>query len=151
MNDKQFKKGIFMTLGEHGFTQQGNLMGISSEGAMVLVGVEKGFGDQWFINVGFCLDRIGADAPKRVEQSHMYFRLERLFPSHRELILAAGDLADPEQPDAYEVLLSHLSRDIADELRQLGSERGAIDAYRAGRFGGGLVTKFAREILSGSA
>jgi hypothetical protein len=147
---QQFTAGIFAALKQAGFSGTGNLRRVIGEGGTVLVGVEKGFGDQWFVNAGICLDSLGSEQIERIERSHMYFRLERLFPQYRELILASGQLDDPEQAIAYGELIGLLANDIALGLKQLASARGAAEAYRAGRLEGGLVTKAARELLSSS-
>ncbi len=78
----------------------------------------------------------------------MYCRLERLFPEHRELILTSGRLDDAAQPGAYHALVDLLAGDVAIELKNLGTERGAAEAYKAGRLSGGLVSKEAEEKLS---
>lgn len=150
MTGQQFRKGILSALKQGGFSGSGSLVRATGDGGSVLVGVEKGFGDQWFVNAGLCLDSLGTELPQRVEHCHMYFRLERLFPQHRELILASGKLEDPAQQKAYQDLLGLLAGDIAVELKQLGSERGAAESYRAGRLSGGLVTKAAEEKLLSS-
>lgn len=150
MKSNEFKQGIFASLMERGFLRRGNLMCFSGNGAQIAVGVENGFGQQWFVNVGFCLDRIGIGEITRIEQSHMYFRLDRLFAQHRELIVWAGALDDMEQSRKYEVFLSLLASEVGEELKQFSSEQAIADAYRAGRFREGLIAKSARDLISSS-
>ncbi|WP_144020743.1 MULTISPECIES: hypothetical protein [Burkholderia] len=151
MKSSEFKQGIFESLMQCGFIRRGNLMCFSGNGAKVAIGVEKGFGQQWFVNVGFCIDRIGTDEISRIEQSHMYFRLDRLFAQHRELIVGAGALDDMGQPREYEVFLGLLASEVGEELKRFANEQAIADAYRAGRFREGLVTKSVRDLLSSSA
>jgi hypothetical protein len=148
MKGQDFKKGVFAALQQCEFVRLGNLLRASGQGASIFVGTEKGFGDQWFVSVGLCLDGLGVDLLDRLEQSHMYFRLERLFPQHRELILTAGQLDDPRQPAAYQAFLGLLAGEVANDLERLASERGVVEAYRLGRLTGGLITKAARERLT---
>lgn len=123
-------------------------MRLPGDAAIILVGVQKGFGEQWFVNVGFWLKQLGRKEPDRIEQSHLYFRLERLFPQHREFILKASDLADEGQVSAYHEFLRVLVDEIAGDLKQLGTTEGLFDAYHAGRLTVGLVTKAAKEMLA---
>ena len=78
----------------------------------------------------------------------MYFRLERLFPRHREFILEASDLAAEGQVSAYHKFLMVLVDEVAGGLKQLGTIEGLVDAYHAGRLTAGLVTKAAKELLA---
>lgn len=77
----------------------------------------------------------------------MYFRLERLFPEHRESIALAGALGDPSQPMAFERLGLLLQGELDRGLRALGTEDGLREAMMAGRLNQGLVRKDAREYL----
>ena len=84
MTGQEFREGLFGALQQHGFARRGSLMRLPGEAAIILAGVQKGFGEQWFVNVGFWLKQLDRDEPDRIEQSQMYFRLERLFPQYRE-------------------------------------------------------------------
>ncbi|WP_108519598.1 hypothetical protein [Bradyrhizobium algeriense] len=148
MTGQEFSKGLFGALQQHGFARRGSLMWLPGEATITLVGVQKGFGEQWFVNEGFWLKQLGRDEPDRIEQSHMYFRLERLFPQYREFILKAGDLAAEEQLSAYQRFLRVLVDEIAGDLKQLGTTEGLVDAYHAGRLTVGLMTKAAKELLA---
>ena len=151
MTGQEFAKGLFGALPQHGFARCGSLMRLPGDAVITLVGVQKGFGEQWFVNVGFWLKQLGRNEPDRIEQSHMYFRLERLFPQYREFILEAGDLAAEGQLSAYHKFLKVLVDEIASDLKQLGTAEGLVDAYHAGRLSAGLVTKAAKELLARTA
>lgn len=144
----QFKKSIYDILKKKDFTKNNNLMCVLGEDAVVLVGVEKGFGNQWFINIGFCFRSLIQEIPSRIEHSHMYYRLERLFPEHREIILAGSDLDDPEHDMWHSKLLYLLSHEVADGLRNFASVKAITEAYQSDRLNMGLVRKEARDFLS---
>jgi hypothetical protein len=143
-----FKANLFRALRQHGFAPSGQLMRFFEDDIVTLVEAQKGFGSQWFVNVGFWLRRLGTLEPKRIERTHLYFRLERLFPEHREVILGAGDMSDTAQSEAHSALVRLIDRDIASELKVLGTEQGLVEAYGAGRLNAGLVTQAARQVLS---
>lgn len=151
MMGAEFKRGIYGAFERAGFAKQGYALQVPGDGATTLVDAQKGFGDQWFINAGFCPHRLASEPADRVEKAHMYFRLERLFPEHQVLILDAGALEDPRQPGAYPLLLELLAGDIGAGLRALGTEQAIIEAYRMGRLNQGLVLGIAREMILPSA
>ncbi|MHC2467078.1 hypothetical protein [Bradyrhizobium embrapense] len=147
MDRTAFKEDLFEALLQQGFVRGRDLMRASNDRMVTLVGVEKGFGGQWFINVGLWFTWAGTEEPNRVEQAHLYFRLERLFPQYREIVLAAGDLGDVGQSEACQRLAELISSEIATNVKRLGTEEGLVEAYRARRLEGGLVTKVAKEWL----
>jgi hypothetical protein len=146
----KFKRDLFQALRQHAFAPSGGAMRFSGDDTVTLVGVQKGFGERWFINVGFWLCRLGTLEFNRIEETHVYFRIERLFPEHRDVILCAGDISDTGQDEAFRALLFLLDNEIAIKLKSLGTEQGLVEAYRAGRLKHGLVTVAARQVLSGT-
>lgn len=149
MNGMQFKRGIFSSLMRHGFSARGDLVVLSSDCVSILVGVSHGFGAQWHIDVGFMLLPLSCQVSARVEKSHMYIRLERLFPEHREAILKAGRLDDPEQQISYEFLSRLLDTQIFAQLSSYTTLQNLAIAFNSLAFTGGLVTKEARQFLTG--
>lgn len=59
MTGTEYKRGVFSALQRAGFAKQRHALHTPGKGATVLVNAEKGFGDQWFLNAGFCLHRLG--------------------------------------------------------------------------------------------
>lgn len=113
-----------------------------------MIVAEAGFGKQWFISVGFWVDALGGVRPDRVERTHLYFRLERLLPEHRYIILGAGMLDNAEQPQEYEQFLTLLAEAAEGRLRALGTEVGLRDAMKKGQLvHDGLVRHEARDWL----
>src|SRR5262245_21529624 len=100
MSPRALKMGLGKALESLGFARRGAVYGRHSSDVWTLAAINKGCGEQWFINVGFWLDGLGGDCPGKVEASHMYFRLERLVPEVRETILLACSLGEPGQPAA---------------------------------------------------
>jgi hypothetical protein len=154
MNGRDFKKGIGNTLLSIGFETVGGGAFVRSNhdsGVSTIVSTQKSF-DQWYINVGFWLDRLGGERPNTVQQSHLYFRLERLVPEYRETILLAGALLDePDQPNAYQELRHLLATAIDSRLQVLGTEAGLRQARAEGRLIDGLVRKDANDWLQATA
>ena len=151
MNALAFKKGLERVLLSAGFERTGKSLHRVGSGAATMVAFEKGFGNQWFVNVGFWLYALGSELPDRVAQTHLYFRLERLVPEFRETLLKAGALNEPDQPRAYEELRELLVNDIDSTLRVLGTVAGLRSALQEGRLTHGLVRKEARVYLATTA
>jgi hypothetical protein len=148
MDSRAFKSGLERVLLLMGFEKKGRALERSDSGVSTLIACSKGFGEQWSIDVGFWLEALGQDRPDRVEQAHLYFRLERLVPEYRETILLAGALNDADQPAAYKKMLELLPS-IDSGLRIMGTEAGLRTAMAEGRLGNGLVRKEARAYLDG--
>ena len=99
MTNSEFKTGLAKCLGVCGFHRVGKVFAHRDLGVLTLVDFQSSsFGKEWWINVGFWLERLGGHRPDKVEHTHLYYRLDDLFPEYRETILTAGDLAKPEQP-----------------------------------------------------
>jgi hypothetical protein len=148
MKTAVFKSGIEKALTGVGFQRTGNTLQRECHNVATLIGLQKGDGNQWFMNVGFWLSGMGGTIPDRVEQTHLYFRLERLFPRYRETILTAGALSDEEQPAAYRQLIELLDSQIAPELQVLATEASLRKGLGEGRLTHGLVRKEVRDYLS---
>ena len=82
-----------------------------------------------------------------MERTHLYFRLERLLPQFREVVLSAGDLDDPNQPAAYDLLKDTLATEGDATIQDLGTEAGLRRALKSSRLTHGLVRKEARKLL----
>lgn len=148
MTDNEFKKGLENAFLKVGFARSGKVLRRDGDRISTLIGFEKGFGDQWFISVGFWLHALGSDVPNLVEKTHLYFRLERIFPQFRDLILTAGCVTDAHQPEAYSDLLKLVDSDIEQTLRSMESEDGLRGAMKTNVLTVGLVRKEARQYLA---
>ena len=148
MTGNDFKKGIIDTLLRLGFMRKGTVMSRATDDVDILIGFQKGFGDQWFINIGFCMRELITTPLNKVEKTHMYYRCEGLFPHLRETILTAGSLSDVNQAESYQLLLNLLETEIDTQLRTLSSVAGLSLANKSGQLNNGLVTKEARQYLN---
>lgn len=147
MKSTTFKRGLEKALLAMGFRRSRRSLLRRTNGVTQILGFQKGFGDQWFINVGIWIHALGEAAPDAVEQSHLYFRLERLIPELRETILGTGALSDDEQSEAYRELVDLLPNRVARELEALATEAGLRAAMARGRLASGLLRKEARAYL----
>jgi Domain of unknown function (DUF4304) len=147
MNAVAFRKGLSQTLLGLGFKAVGKSLRRDQSDVSVLVSFQRGFGDQCYIVIGFWLHSLGVLATDRVEQTHMYFRLESLLPDRREMILTAGALDDPNQPACYDFLRAALASEGATMMQDLGTEAGLRRALLSSRLSRGLVRGEARKFL----
>jgi hypothetical protein len=150
MASSAFRQGIFAVLKKQGFQKTGPSMRREQERVTVLVGADKGLGKQWYLYVGFWLEALGQLDTDRVWRTHLYLRLERLLPSYRDIILAAGDMDASDQQRGYNALLELLAGDADARLRSLGSEQGLRNALLAGELTQSLSTPEVRRYLGGS-
>lgn len=149
MTKADYKKGVDHTLTSTGFTKVGKLYCYTGAGVRVLLSVQMlEHGKQFFVNVGFWLTRFGPVHPSRVELTHLYFRLERIFPEYRETILCAGKLDDEMQPQAFGKFLELLGTKMASRLAELADEPKLRHAFKEGWLERGLIRKEAREVFS---
>jgi hypothetical protein len=147
MNERNFRAGIERALLLLGYTRTGKIFIRHGQGVWTLLSIEKGSNTQLVINVGFWIEALGGDHPSRVEQTHLYFRIERLVPAYHAIIALAFALREPEQPKAYEQFLLLLQTEIGPQLGKLCTEEGLREALASGQLAQGLVRKEAREWL----
>jgi hypothetical protein len=144
-----FKESVERIWSTIGFTATGKAFSRRHADLATLMEVERGFGRQHFIGVGFWLRSLGERLPDRISRAHLCCRLERLFPEFREIILTAGAIGEIEQPQMHEKLLDLLRGPIDRSLASLESLDGLRAALTAGRFNQCLVTKEVRKYLLG--
>lgn len=149
MTGLKFKKHLEIHLLKLGFIRHGKNSKRETDSASILIGIQKGFGSQWFINVGFWLPSLGGnDIPEKIESTHLYYRLERLFPEYRETIIGAGDLEYEAQFIELDRLKDLLASDIIPDLCILGLETNLKKALAEGRLKNGMIGKEARRFLA---
>ena len=151
MKGPQFRAELFRAFVEAGFTRGGKTVGRDGDAARVLVGVEVSHGTFAQISVGFSLIALGGERPARVELSHMYFGLHRIFPAYRDLIIAAEMLDRTEQPECFAELLSLVPSKFAPHLVWLSNSSNLRTAYRDGALRNGLVLHVADRFLMSEA
>ena len=125
-----FPKVVRAGLVEAGFLREGaRSCRYEAPDVWVLVAPQSAYAAQWYVNVGFQLRGFGKPRELRVHHTDLYFRLERLFPQHSEVILAAGARDDADPRRALEQLAALLPS-IADGLQLLASEETLGHALR---------------------
>ncbi len=91
---------------------------------------------QYCINVGFHLNALDSFVSKKVELSHMYFRLERLFPHLREIILDGCNMKNFGQ------FKTVLSEECVPKLIELANSIDLIKLWFVeGGFDNGMIRK----------
>jgi hypothetical protein len=150
MTNREFKSILEGAFTSKGFKLVDKNARYDGTAAAIFVGLQKlEYDEQYFINVGFWLRALGDQAPRKVEQTHMYFRLERLFPNLRETVLDGGRLSLPDQPQAATALSAIISAECIPVLTELAnSDLTLRKRFREGGFSGGLIRKEAREALA---
>lgn len=151
MIDKRtFKKVVNAPFETKGFVKKGQSQYLDGEDVLVVFNLEKiemFSKDQYVINIGFWLKTFGLSEFPPYNQCHLYYRVERLFPQYRELVLASCSLEESDQQ-----LLADLSDFISGELIPFLQSCTKLTKLRElmsqGSLDGGLVRREAREILS---
>jgi hypothetical protein len=148
MTNTDYKAEIENSFVLGGFKKSGKIYayvgsGVTTVLSLQYVQIEK----QYYVNVGFWLRRLGNACPGRVELTHLYYRLERLFPEHRETILCAGKLDDTAQSSALVMFKDLIRTKMASRLIELSDELQLRHAFNEGLLVHGLIRKEARDIL----
>ena len=121
VTSRQFKARLTQAFIPLGYSKSDRGVRADRGDVLSVIDFNPGFGKQWLIDVGFWIRQLGGDVPSLANHTHMYFRLERLVPALRKLILTAGCLDDEAQPQAIERLVEVLPNDVEPRLRQLTS------------------------------
>lgn len=153
MTNREFKSIIEGAFIANGFKIVDKNLRFDGSAAVILVGLQKlEYDEQYFINIGFWLFPLGEQVPRKVEHTHMYFRLERLFPHLREAVLDGGHLSLPEQPQAATELSLVILTDCIPVLIELANSDVALrQRFSQGGFSGGLIRKETREFFAEAA
>lgn len=150
MNNREFKTIIGKAFTSNGFKIVSKRYRHDGTAASILVDLQKyDFGERYFVNVGFWLRALGDNVPVKVEHTHMYYRLESLFPSRRDAVLEGGELSHPEQPYPANRLAALIQEECIPTLVALADSIDCLKRkFDAGELKSGLVRKEAREFLT---
>lgn len=146
MESKTWKKGVASALVAAGFRRQGPVFIFDGAEVLLICDLQYAWA-RWFINVGFWLKSIRGEVPSKVEKTHLYFRLESVFPEHLDVITMAGDISNARCARAHEKLLDLIRGDIGPRLRKMGALDELRAAYRKTLRDNGLLWKKVRPIL----
>lgn len=144
---KKFQTRILRAFSGFGFRGSGRTRRYFGEEIDILINVQQAYSN-CFINVGFVIKAIDNDLRERVEKTHMYYRLERIFPDLRETIIAAGELKEDDSEEYRIELITLIKSDLAEKLCRLSILENLKLAFTTGNLENGLVTGNARLYLS---
>lgn len=148
IDKKTFKKSVGGALEQAGFVKKGQSWYFEGEDALVLANLEKiDVFDEYVINIGIWLKAFGDTTFPAYNQCHLYYRVERLFPSQRELILASCSLLKSDNQ-----ILANLSEFIKNQLvpflKDCTDESKLKELMSEGVLKRGFVRKEARMFLA---
>lgn len=149
MKASELKRVLEEAFQRAGFRKSANCLTYVGNDVTVLVNLQKvEYSSQIFVNVGFWLHLLADTVPKRVERTHMYFRLENLHPAYRDVILAAGDLGAEDQKQGLQRLLFVLGSEIVPDIVHLADQSAILAAFKNCRLHRGFIRKDAKEFLT---
>jgi hypothetical protein len=143
-----FKQGIEQTLRTVGFERRRKALRRHATDVVTVIDFDKSR-DRWHLGVGFWIKELDANVPDRVPACHLYYRLEDLFPEHRNVLADAGVLDGPRQDEAYDKVLKLLRGTLGNSLKELETVDALRAALLAGRLDEGFIRKEARAHLEG--
>lgn len=144
---KKFQTRVLRAFSDFGFRGSGRTRRYFGEEIDILINVQQAYSN-CFINVGFVLKSISNDIPDRVEKTHMYYRLESIFPEIRETIIAAGELEEADSEEFTVKLIDSIKSSLARKLCQLSILENLKSTFKSGKLENGMVTGSARLFLS---
>jgi hypothetical protein len=147
MNYSQTKRKFVEGLNKKGFIKKKGILLRETAEVAVMIVFRKGFGSQLNCDIGFWLRALGGAIPDKVEKSHIYVRIERLYPEQREFLLAAMDVGVCDQDAAMKTISNFLQNSFDEILNSMATLSGVAFAYRAGDFAHALISKDARQFL----
>ena len=147
MNFKTTEKYFYALFEKLGFVARSAYM-IREFGEVNVVAIaRKGFGKQVVVDIGFWLNNLHAMRASKVEECHLYIRLERLVPQLREDFLMAADYGNESQYESMRKFESFFESFFPVILSNLTSEVGLAFALRSGELDYAIVRKEARQFL----
>ena len=85
-------KSIHAPLKIAGFKKRSLSWYLNGKDTIVVVNLQRGFGKNYYTNIGIWLKALGDEIFPKEYQCHMCWRLERMFPTERELIIKSCEL-----------------------------------------------------------
>jgi hypothetical protein len=143
----KWKSDFGAALSDLGFERISRIYVFTGRDAAILSATERGFGKQYHFSFGIWIFDLANNiaVPDRIEHTHMYFRLERLFPDAWETIVKAGETHDPKHLEALEDLCSLLRGDLGFRICDLATIGGLRRSIQSGLLDKGLVRWEARK------
>lgn len=147
IDTKTFKKAIVAQFESAGFSKKGQNWYLDGEAILIVTNLQKSdWEDMYYINVGFWLKGLGEAVFPPYNHCHLYYRVERLFPEKRELLLTGGLNEDAWKENLVK-LLQFMDRELIPFLKECTDERKVRELLALGRLDNGLIQKEARHYL----
>lgn len=145
---RHFKTEIGRILEQSGFRRRGQSWLWNGPDGIAVVNLQRSnWANEYYVNIGIWLKALGGSQLPEIHECHLSFRLESLFPDHRELILVGCSLED-----SSEEILADLSKFFQEEVIPFVKQCTRLEVLRnfmfEGRLKQGLMTKDARELLT---
>lgn len=144
---KKFQTRVLRAFSGFGFRGSGRTRRYFGEEIDILINVQQAYSN-CFINVGFVLKSINNDIPDRVEKTHLYYRLESIFPDLREIIIASGEMNEADSEEYTVKLIDLIKSGLAEKLCHLSILENMKSTFNSGKLENGLVRGSARLFLS---
>lgn len=144
---KEFQSRVLFSFSKFGFRGIGRTRKYTGIDADSIINVQSA--DIFcFINVGFIIHAIDNIDTSKVEKSHLYFRLERIFPEYGDIITSASEYSEVDFDNKIISFINLIESVLARKLCDL-TEFGTLkQAYSSGLFINGVVTPAARKYLT---
>jgi len=149
MTDSEtFKKSIGTVLKAAGFVKKRNASWyLNGPEVIVVLNLQKSaWSNLFYINVGFWLKPLGEAAYPLYYNCHLYYRVERLFPDDRELILFAG-LLDEANNETHARLLEFFQKKLVPFLHECTRITILAELMKKGLLEDGLVLVGVKDYL----
>jgi hypothetical protein len=153
MDKKSFLQSIAKPLNKAGLRRRKKTWYLDGEQVLVVVNFEfltLILDQQYVINIGFWLKALGEPDHPPYYDCHLYYRIESLFPEHREFLLTSSSLIETNVELVNE-LAEFIDDTLIPFLKECTQEKKLREMMAQGLLNGGLVMKEARWYLASGA
>jgi hypothetical protein len=149
ISKKDLKKIISYSLEKSTlFTTKGQSWYLDGKDSTIVVNLQKSnFNEDYFMNVGIWLKALGIAIFPSFNKCHLYFRLEKLFPENRTLILNSLSLERTNSKSLDDFSQFIILR-VIPFLQHCTEEDQLKEFMKVGRFKNGIISKEAKDYLS---
>ena len=149
IDKKMFKKAVGLPLEKTGFSKKGQSWYLNGKDAIIVFNLQKSnWSELYYVNFGIWLKAFGIAQFPQFNHCHLYYRVERLFPEDRELIITSCDLARSSL-DNLANLSQFIERQLIPFAWECTEESKLRELMSRGVLKGGLVRHEAKMYLMG--
>ncbi len=146
------KKALLKTISTQfkiaGFVKKRSSLYLDGKDTIIVINLQRlDWSDQYYVNVGFYLKKLGEDIYPQYNHCHLYYRLERLFPSYRELIANSCTLSVSDTNKLAE-LAEFFDAQLIPFFEECAHESKLRELMRQGKLDHGFVRAEIRDYLS---